>query len=388
MAHERIRGQSMKWQGVASAAFVLAIVGCVSDGASPGPADVQKNPSVPPTTEARSQKPDVELAVVRPPAIEGQVTVHARALVNGIPILDDELKQACYQQLILAERLQEPEKSATRSKIIRAELDKLIERELIISDALGKLKQRPQAVEKLKEAAGKEFEKQVRSMKERANQGGFKCETDEEFVALLEQQGLTLDALRRQSERGFMAMEYMRHRIFPTIEKVLTHQTIRQYYDEHPGEFQSEDLVKWQDIFVSFAKYPTPAEAKHMAEDLAARAAKGEDFAELSKKYDDGDSGIYRQGAGLGQRHGEIKPPEVEQILFRMREGEVGPIVETFSGFHVIRLQEREYAGLHPFDDKTQQEIKKKLQGIIADREYKRIVEELKRNSTVTIIEE
>jgi parvulin-like peptidyl-prolyl isomerase len=379
----------MKWHYFTSAAFVLAIVGCATDGTTPiepgrAAAFLQKTP---PPTEVRSQQPEVELAVARPMNIEGELAVRARALVNGMPILDDELKQAAFQQLMMTERMPEPERTEARGKIVRGELDKLIERELILADVMAKLGKRPQAIDKLREAATKEFEKQVRAMKQRAKDQGFPCDSDEQFNALLEQQGLTLDTMQRQAERSFMAMEYMRHRIYGIIEKI-SHQMIRQYYDEHPGEFQSEDRVKWQDIFIATSKYPSAADAKRKADDLAARASKGEDFAELSKKFDDGDSGIYRNGAGLGQKHGEIRPTEVESILFRMREGEVGPIVETFNGYHVIRLQEREYAGLHPFDEKTQQDIKKKLQGIIADREYKRIIGELKRKATVQIVEE
>lgn len=373
----------MNWRPLTVSSLVF-LAGCATEQSAISPASL-----VPPVPiEARSQNPDLELTVAKNVPIEGTRAVSVRALVNGVPILDDELKQATYQSLVQTERLPEPERTETRNKIVRAELDKLVERELILSTAFTRLGKNPKAIEKLKEAAAKEFEKQIRSMKQRAAEQGFKCESDEQFVELLEQQGLSLDALRRQSERGFMAMEFMRHLIFSSIERGITHQAIRDYYDEHAGEFQSEDRVKWQDIFIASNKYATPAEAKRMADDLAARARKGEDFAELSKKHDDGDSGLYRQGAGLGSKRGEIRPPELESILFRMREGEVGPVVETFNGYHVLKLQEREYAGLHPFDEKTQQEIKKKLQGIIADREYKRIVNELKYKATVQFVEE
>jgi peptidyl-prolyl cis-trans isomerase SurA len=371
----------MNWHGVTLTTMVLAVVGCGSDRSTLAAGAL---PALPPTS--RSQKPEPAAEPVPPPVPEGEVAVQIRAVVGGIPILDDELRQATYQQLVGLANLPEPERSTRQRAVVRAELDKLIERELILNDALAKLGKRPQALDKLREAAAKEFDKQLRSMKERARAQGLPVDTDEEFAAVLAQQGLTVDSLQRQSERSFMAMEYMRHLIYPSIEK-MGHNQIRQYYDEHPGEFQSEDRVKWQDIFIAAAKYPTPAEARQRAEEIAARARKGEEFLELSKKYDDGDSGLYRAGAGLGERHGEIKPLQVEPILFRMREGEIGPIVELETGCHIIRLVEREYAGLHPLDGAMQQQIKKKLQGIIADREYHRIIDDLKRKATVEIVE-
>lgn len=403
----------MNWHCLTLAAIVT-IVGCAADQ---GSVTAQSVAEMQPTT-VRSQQPDNDTSgpggrrgprrdaggkptpYENPPEavatldtpqvplkIEGEIAAKARAIVNGEPILDAELRQVTLQALIMTERLPEPERSARRKEIVRTELEKLIEREIILSDALARLGKRAGAIDKLKEAAGKEFDKQVRSMKERARQQGFKCDTEEDFAALLESQGMSVDAMRRQSERSFMAMEYMRHRIFTTIER-LGHKDIRQYYEEHPGEFQSEDRVKWQDIFIAIPKYPSPTEARKRAEEIAARAAKGEDFIALGKQYDDGDSSIYRQGAGLGSKRGEIRPPEVEEMLFRMREGDIGPVVETFNGFHIIKLVDREYAGLHPFDEKTQSDIKKKLQSLIADREYKRLVEELKRKSTVQIFDE
>lgn len=385
-----IRGQGMKWHCLTSAAFVVAVTGCVTAGSEVRPQEVAAAMQ---SGTARSQKPeDGPVAALAPPQkvpVEGEIAAKARALVNGEAILTTEIEPTLKQYRIQMQNagVPEPQMRARLQEVLRAELEKIIERELILGDALNRLKNKPGAIEKLREAAAKEFDKQVRSMKERIKQQGFPCETDEQFVALLEQQGMSLEAMRRQSERSFMAMEYMRHRIFRSIEGGVNHRTVREYYDEHPGEFQSEDRVKWLDIFIATAKYASPGEARKVAEEVAARVQKGEDFAALSKKYDDGDS-VLRQGYGTGQKRGEVRPPEAEPILFRMSEGTVGPIIETYSGFHVIKLVEREYAGLHPFDEKTQSEIKKKLQGIIADREYKRLVEDLKRKATVQIIDE
>jgi len=372
----------MNWHSVTVAGLVLAVVGCGSDrsllaaGTEPG-----TNVSGPAST-SRLQKPE-PVEAPQPSPTEGEVAVKVRAHVNGLPILDDELRQACYPQLMAIASLPEPERSTRQTQIMRAELEKIIERELILDDALARLGKRQQAMDKLREAAGKEFDKLVKSYKERARAQGLDVDTDEKFEALLAQQSMNIDGLRRQSERSFMAMEYMRHRIYPSIEK-MGHKELRQYYDEHPGEFQAIDRVKWQDIFIAAAKHPSRSAAKAHAEQIAARVRAGEDFATLAKQYGDG---ISNSGEGYGQRRGEIMPREVEPILFRMREGEVGPVVEQETGYHVIKVVEREYAGQQPFDEKVQSEIKRKLQGVIADREYKRLVNELRRKASVQIVE-
>ncbi|MBY0525489.1 MAG: peptidyl-prolyl cis-trans isomerase [Gemmataceae bacterium] len=345
----------------------------------------------------RSQKPESETgtepaaAAVPPadsstqmPAIQGRAASRVLATVNGRPIMQNELDQAIAPHIGRINQLQEPERSARREEIIRRELETLVERELIMSEAEARLGQRRQSWDKLKEVAGKEFEKQLRRMRENAAEQGFKCESDEEFKELLIKQGVTIEGMQRESERRFMAMEYMRHRVFPQIEK-LGHKDFRQYYDDHPGEFQAEDRVKWQDIFIDASKHPNHEAARRFAEELARRARAGDDFAKLAMEYDDGLSRS-TQGAGIGQRRGEIQPAEAESYLFRMREGEVAPILELSTGFHVIRLVEREYAGLVPFDDKIQTQVKRKLQNVVMEREYRRIVDEMKRKAVVEII--
>jgi parvulin-like peptidyl-prolyl isomerase len=168
------------------------------------------------------------------------------------------------------------------------------------------------------------------------------------------------------------------------VERGVGHEEIWDYYRQHPGDFQAQDGVQWQDLFIDARSFPTREAARHLADEVIARARGGEDFAELQKKYDKGDSS-YRGGEGLGRRPGEIKPVEAEPILFRMHDGEVGPLIELANGFHVVRLVKREYAGLKPFDLKTQNEIRKKLQNEIADREYARVMKELKSKAVIEI---
>ena len=66
-------------------------------------------------------------------------------------------------------------------------------------------------------------------------------------------------------------------------------------------------------------------------------------------------------------------------------DGQVGPLIAFGSGWHVVRLVKREYAGRMPFDEKTQLAIKNKLSGTIWEREYKRILAELRRKATIEI---
>lgn len=326
---------------------------------------------------ARAQQAEGEPGAA--PSAEGIVIARVRATVNGSPILDEELREVVWQALRATEQLPEPKRSAEQKQILREGLDQLIEREVIIADAEERLQKRDRVLAQLREVAEKDFDKQLRSMQQRSG-----AESEEELRAILAQQGVSLANLKRRAERQFISNEYMRSRIYPEIEKI-GHREIRQYFDEHPGEFTIEDRLKWQDIFIDAGapQFTSRAHARQHAEQVAQQVRAGADFARLADDHDMGDS-KYRAGVGLGQKRGEIRPVEVEDTLFKLEEGQVA-LVELPSGYHIIRVDKREFAGLQPFDDATQKDIRRKLQTIIADREYKRIVNDLKRKATIQI---
>jgi parvulin-like peptidyl-prolyl isomerase len=338
----------------------------------------------------RGQKPDVRPASLldvppeRPADVTNSLpTVVIRAVVNGQAILDEEVRASGMRDLLRANQLPEPERSRRTTEIYNETLNSVIEREVVLQDAFDRLQGNDKGgsryVNKLKEAAKDEFDKQV--LKTFKNANHFK--TDEEVKrAFTAETGLSLSSFRRQWERNFMEFEYLRTRIFPLLETRVNHKMIADYYETHPEEFQVSDSVKWQDLFVACSKYGSREEARAHAESVADQARKGADFAKLVKEHDDGDSSL-RGGDGVGSKRGEIRPAEAEPALFKMSDGQVGALIEMQSGFHIIKLVHRQVAGQLPFDDKVQKQIRDKLRGLMFEAEKKRIVQELKRKAVV-----
>ncbi len=75
-------------------------------------------------------------------------------------------------------------------------------------------------------------------------------------------------------------------------------------------------------------------EALELAKDLAERAQKGEDFAELAKEYSDGPSGP--NGGNLGTWPKGRMVPEFDAAVEKLDIGGVSDPVETQFGYHVI----------------------------------------------------
>jgi parvulin-like peptidyl-prolyl isomerase len=327
----------------------------------------------------------VQPAVYQPTPMPdpAKVAVRVRAQVNNVAILDSEVKEACYPQLMATQSLPEPEKSARQAEIFRLTLDQIIEREILLQDLYIRLGKQKRVLEKLDEAADKEFEKRLRTIREH----NPNMKTDEDIKKGFRSMGLSMEGFRRQIKREFMAREYMRNLVFPAIDSGIGLPEIRKYYLEHLDEFKQDDRVEWQDIFIDQSKYASRDEARRVAQYVAGQARSGQDFLRLASQYDKANSG-FGKAEGLGQKRGEIRPNECESYLFQMKPGDVGPVVELPTGFHVFRLVKREYAGQTPFNDKIQDEIRKKLQMQIFEREYKYVMKELRSKAKIQILQD
>src|SRR5262249_21617903 len=158
-------------------------------------------------------------------------------------------------------------------------------------------------------------------------------------------------------------------------------------YEQHPSEFKVEDSLVWQDLFIAKARHASPQAARQFADALLGRIRNGEDFARLAKEYDNGDSSLRENSEGSGQKRGEIKPPEAESVLWAMKPGQAA-LIELEFGYHIIKVKEREYAGVRPFDEKVQKEIKDKIKNQIFTMEMKRLVNQLKKQALIVVANE
>src|SRR5271169_4900631 len=95
-------------------------------------------------------------------------------------------------------------------------------------------------------------------------------------------------------------------------------------------------------ILLSLPEAATPKqleEIAHKAQDLAARASKGEDFGQLAIANSNSQTAL--DGGQLGWRKGAQLPQFVLDLVVKMKPGDVSDPVRTPSGFHIVKLNER-----------------------------------------------
>jgi hypothetical protein len=298
-----------------------------------------------------------------------------------VVITDEEVWQMVRQKAGEYVPLPDAERKAREKQLFREELRALIDRELILADFLGKIKkQKPEVLYQLEEETQQMAQRQIKEFKKRNE-----FTNEAQFTAAMKAQGLTIKTFRRHLERQAMLNIYL-GQFLHDLGKRTSLAEVRLYYDTHPEELRIEDRVKWLDLFVSYRRFSDTVEARRYAEDLLRRARAGEDFVKLVREHGHGDSAL-RDGEGAGQKRGEITPRELEPVVFGMAAGELKGPVATPTGFHILKVLERDVAGVRPFDEKTQAAIRSLLAARAQKAEYDKLIETLWRKTTVKVMD-
>lgn len=161
---------------------------------------------------------------------------------------------------------------------------------------------------------------------------------------------------------------------------------LKAYYDQHKSEYEE---AKARHILIRAKGSPVPLkpgqkeltdeEALAKAKDLREKVVKGADFAALAKAESD-DTGSGANGGDLGSfTHGRMVK-EFDQAAFTLPVGQVSEPVKTQFGYHIIQVESR--------GAKSYEEVKPQIEAKLKPELAKKAVDELKKQTTVTINDE
>ncbi len=115
---------------------------------------------------------------------------------------------------------------------------------------------------------------------------------------------------------------------------------------------------------------------KAKADQVVARLAKGEDFAQLAAAYSDAPDGL--QGGSLGRRPLDRLPAIFSEATAKLKVGEVAPILRSPNGFHIIKLVAKTGGGALPAVQQTRvRHILIKVNELVSEAEARRKLEAL-----------
>jgi len=167
-------------------------------------------------------------------------------------------------------------------------------------------------------------------------------ESSSEFAAareLLRQRAIAVDLLAETASEEAMidaAIETLLEREVTTPSP--TEDECRRYYDGHPREFQSGDLVHARHILFQVTPQVRIPEIRARAEDTLNQLLREPDrFDALARELSNCPSG--QQGGNLGQIGRGDAVPEFEQVLFKFGvSGVLRDLVKTRYGFHIVAV--------------------------------------------------
>ena len=146
-----------------------------------------------------------------------------------------------------------------------------------------------------------------------------------------------------------LVQRFLREKIAPEVH--ITHGELLNHYNRVIKErYVLATKVHLALIVIKKSDSATAGQAQALAEAVHSRAVSGEDFARLAERYSrdpmaskGGDWGLMTQGA--------FKVKEVDQVLFSLQAGDVGPLVETEETYYIVKAIARQEGRTIPFTE-------------------------------------
>jgi peptidyl-prolyl cis-trans isomerase C len=150
----------------------------------------------------------------------------------------------------------------------------------------------------------------------------------------------------------------------------VTDEAARGYYDMHPNEFRTVTRVNARQILLR-----TLDDADRVHDELAS----GGSFEALAKTRSV-DPNTKDDGGRLGWIARGVMVKDFEAALFALKPGEIGPVVKTGYGYHIIRVDEWDAGSVPAFGA-----IKDSVKQAVAAKDIDRLEQQLAKKYGVTI---
>lgn len=158
-----------------------------------------------------------------------------------------------------------------------------------------------------------------------------------DFEKALAGQRLTVKDLKRRYREQLMTRRIIDEKVGASV--MITPVDIVNYYNAHADEFKQPPEIRLRNILVKPRPDLPAPKAIGLAREISRRLKEGGDFGALAKVYSEG------PGAEDGGMMGYVKKgdllPEIERVVFNMKEGETTGIIQTSLGYHIFKVEEK-----------------------------------------------
>ncbi len=265
--------------------------------------------------------------------------------VNGDKLVKKDLDKLMQRQVNLLKLRRVPDYHINQN---RAMLKKMV-----INDFINRSLIKQEAKKENITVTDKEVTAAIENMKKDVPKGIT-------FDMVLKANGFTRKTIKDETRLRLMAQKLLKKDVDtgPAPSKT----AIEKYYTENKASFKVPEMVHVRHILIKTDKNAdkkTMERLKKRAVEVREKLLKGADFAEMAKKYSDcpskqngGDLGTFRRGV-------MVKP--FEKAAFSQKVNEIGPVIKTRFGYHIIQVLEHKKAHTSSLNE-VKDKIKNKLE--------------------------
>jgi len=337
--------------------LTLAIVIALMTSVIATSAAAQAPPSAPGQTSPAAQP----AAADKPVPVELPDVI---ARVNGEAINKGEFEKAVKS---IEQRAGGPVPADQRDRIYRAVLEQMVGYKLLIQETKTRHVEVPDA----------EIETRIGQIRQQ-------FPNEDAFKQVLAQQNLTVEQLKDDARQDMAVSKLLDGEIAGKV--TVKPEDVQAFYTQNPQHFKQAEKVHASHILIQVPKdadAATKAQARAKIDDLLKQAREGKDFGELAKQNSQ-DPGSGPNGGDLGFfEPGQMVGP-FNDAAFAQQPGTIGDVVETAFGFHIIKVIEKQPAGLVPLDQAKEQ-IQEFLEGQGREQQTAAFVNALKAKGKVEI---
>jgi parvulin-like peptidyl-prolyl isomerase len=269
------------------------------------------------------------------------------------------------------EQTSPPEQVAERKQQVRARIvDELIE-ELLIKDRADRIGVTV-APDEIKDA--------ITRLKQQYN-----ITTDEQFESSLRQSGMTRADMEVRLRDTLITNKVFARELRNRGE--LDDRELRERYNREKEQYRLPERARLREIVIVKPENPALAEDARKRAETAASDARGPgaDFAKIAAAVSE--AGTKDQGGDLGEvARGELLP-NLDTAVFNATAGDVIGPIETRSGWHVLKVEQRLPSEVPAFES-VKDKLRKDASEETFQRDLKAYLESLRKDAFIQIHEQ
>ncbi len=211
------------------------------------------------------------------------------------------------------------------------------------------------------------------TMQNIAKRNGY---TLDQFQQALASEGLTYKEAREQIRQEMLISRIEQRKVDPRVR--ITDREVQTYLTSQAGKQHTGEQYLIGHILISvndFNNADQVAKAKQKAEDLLAQLKKGADFKQMAVANSDGSNAL--NGGVLGWRTQEQLPSLIAGVVPNMKVGDVSGLLQSPSGFHIIKLLDTRGGKQHIVEQYKVRHILIKPSEILTDAEAHQKIEDI-----------